>query len=95
MRSQFAFRRRRRITWSRSAGLQRMKARRSDPLDPIEELHPDTHQEEFEGFLVRSVFRDDQRALGLVIKRWIDIVGALVGPLLLSPVLLAAASRFA
>ena len=61
------------------------------PLDPIEELLPSSHQEEFEGFLVRSVVRDDQRALGLLIKRFIDIVGAIAGLVVLSPVLLVTA----
>ena len=61
------------------------------PLDPIEWLNPSSHQEEFEGFLVRSVVRDDQRALGLLVKRLIDIAGAIGGLVLLSPLLLGAA----
>jgi exopolysaccharide biosynthesis polyprenyl glycosylphosphotransferase len=58
------------------------------PLDPLEEVLPSTHQEEFEGFLVRSVVRDDQRALGLLIKRFIDIAGAMLSLIVLSPVFL-------
>jgi exopolysaccharide biosynthesis polyprenyl glycosylphosphotransferase len=61
------------------------------PLDPIEELLPSSHQEEFEGFLVRSVVRDDQRELGLMVKRLIDIAGAAVGLVVLSPVFLGIA----
>ena len=64
------------------------------PVDPVEEFIPSTHQEEFEGFLVRSVVRDDQRALGLLIKRFVDIVGAMVGILVLSPVLSPPRSPF-
>ncbi len=61
------------------------------PLNPIEELLPTARQEEFEGFLVRSLVRDDQRVLGLVVKRLIDIAGSAVGLVLLSPVLLGTA----
>ena len=61
------------------------------PLDPIEELLPNAHQEEFEGFLVRSLVHDGHREVGLVVKRVIDIVGATIALLALSPMLLAAA----
>jgi exopolysaccharide biosynthesis polyprenyl glycosylphosphotransferase len=57
------------------------------PLDPVEELMPNAHQEEFEGFLVRSLVHDGHREVGLVVKRAIDIVGAVAGLLVLSPVL--------
>ena len=47
--------------------------------------------EEFEGFLVRSVIHDGHRDLELAAKRLLDIVGAIVGLVLLSPLLLAIA----
>ena len=61
------------------------------PLDPIEELLPNAHQEEFEGFLVRSLVHDGHREVGLIVKRAIDIVGATFGLILLAPIMLAAA----
>ena len=61
------------------------------PLDPIEDRPGSVHQEEFDGFLVRTLVRDDQHALGLVAKRLIDIAGAGVGLVVLSPVLLGTA----
>ena len=61
------------------------------PLDPVEELMPNAHQEQFEGFLVRSLVHDGHREVGLVVKRMIDIVGATIGLLLFSPVLFVAA----
>jgi exopolysaccharide biosynthesis polyprenyl glycosylphosphotransferase len=61
------------------------------PLDPVMELLPTSRQEEFEGFLVRSLVRDDQRVAGLVVKRLIDVIGAAVGLVLLSPILLGTA----
>lgn len=61
------------------------------PVDPVEELLPGAIQEEFDGFIVRSLVYDGQREIGLLLKRLIDIVGAAVGLLLLSPLLLATA----
>lgn len=61
------------------------------PFDAIEEMLPSVRQEEFEGFLVRSLVHDEQRELGLVAKRLIDIVGAAVGLVVLSPLLLGTA----
>ncbi|MDQ4035142.1 MAG: sugar transferase [Chloroflexota bacterium] len=60
------------------------------PVDPVEEI-PSSSQEEFDGFLVRSLVHDGQREAGLAVKRSIDIIGALVGLILLSPVLLVTA----
>jgi exopolysaccharide biosynthesis polyprenyl glycosylphosphotransferase len=60
-------------------------------VDPIEELLPAAVQEEFDGIIVRSLVNDGQREVGLIVKRLIDVVGAAVGLILLSPVLLAAA----
>ncbi len=61
------------------------------PLDPTEGLLPTAQQEQFEGFLVRSLVHDEQRELGLVVKRLIDIAGAVVGLVVLSPLLLGTA----
>jgi exopolysaccharide biosynthesis polyprenyl glycosylphosphotransferase len=60
-------------------------------VDPAEEILPGSSQEEFDGFLVRSVVNDVQRDVGLFVKRAIDIVGAAGGLIVLSPVLLATA----
>ena len=60
-------------------------------VDPAEEILPGASQEEFDGFLVRSVVNDVQRDVGLLLKRAIDIVGASVGLIIVSPVLLATA----
>ena len=59
------------------------------PVDPIDEMPGTT--EEFDGFLVRSLVHDGQREVGLLIKRAIDIVGALFGLIVLSPILIGAA----
>jgi exopolysaccharide biosynthesis polyprenyl glycosylphosphotransferase len=60
-------------------------------VDPIEELLPTAVQEEFDGIVVRSIVNDGQREAGLILKRIIDIVGASVGLVLFSPVMLGAA----
>ncbi len=60
------------------------------PVDPVEGmLHP--HEEEFEGFLVRSLVHDGNREAGLVFKRLIDIVAAAIGLIVTSPLLLGTA----
>lgn len=61
------------------------------PLNPAGGLLPIAHEEEFEGFLVRPLVHDDQREVGLVVKRLIDLAGAAVGLVVLSPVLLGTA----
>ncbi len=61
------------------------------PIDPVEEFLPGAVQEEFDGFLVRSLVHDGQREVGLLLKRLIDIVGAAVGLVLLSPLLAVSA----
>jgi exopolysaccharide biosynthesis polyprenyl glycosylphosphotransferase len=58
------------------------------PVDPVEEILPAAHQEEFDGFLVRSLVHDGQREAGLVAKRLLDIVGAGAGLVILSPLLI-------
>jgi exopolysaccharide biosynthesis polyprenyl glycosylphosphotransferase len=60
-------------------------------MDPSEEILPGASQEESDGFLVRSVVNDVQRDVSLYVKRAIDIVGATIGLILVSPVLLATA----
>jgi exopolysaccharide biosynthesis polyprenyl glycosylphosphotransferase len=60
-------------------------------VDPLEEILPHAVQEEFDGILVRSLVNDGQREAGLLVKRLIDIVGAGVGLLLLSPIMAVAA----
>jgi exopolysaccharide biosynthesis polyprenyl glycosylphosphotransferase len=61
------------------------------PLDPGDALLVRGREEEFEGFLVRSVVNDERRELALVTKRLVDIVGSVVGLVVLSPVLLVVA----
>lgn len=61
------------------------------PADPIEDLLPSAQQEEFGGFVVRSLVHDGQREAGLIAKRVLDVVGATLGLLVLSPLFVAAA----
>jgi exopolysaccharide biosynthesis polyprenyl glycosylphosphotransferase len=61
------------------------------PLDPVEDLLPNAHREEFEGLLIRSLVHDGHREVGLIVKRVIDIAGALAGLVVLSPILVATA----
>ena len=61
------------------------------PVDPVEEILPTAYQEEFDGFLVRSLIHDGQREAGLVAKRVLDIIGAGLGLVLLSPLLIGTA----
>jgi exopolysaccharide biosynthesis polyprenyl glycosylphosphotransferase len=61
------------------------------PVDPHDGGLLNAREEEFEGLLIRSLVYDGGREAGLVIKRLIDIVGAAVGLIVLSPVMLGAA----
>jgi exopolysaccharide biosynthesis polyprenyl glycosylphosphotransferase len=61
------------------------------PIDPSEGSIRNAREEEFEGLLVRSLVHDGHREAGLVIKRIIDIVGAAIGLVILSPILLITA----
>jgi exopolysaccharide biosynthesis polyprenyl glycosylphosphotransferase len=61
------------------------------PSNPRAEVLSFAVQEEFEGFLIRSVIHDSQREAELVLKRLIDIVGAATALVILSPVILAIA----
>jgi len=60
------------------------------PADAIEELMPSAHTEEFDGLIVRSLVHDGQREAALIAKRILDVIGASIGLLVLSPLLLAA-----
>jgi exopolysaccharide biosynthesis polyprenyl glycosylphosphotransferase len=61
------------------------------PIDPIALPLPDALEEEFEGFVVRSLAFDQEHELGLAVKRAVDIAGSLVGLVVLSPILLVTA----
>ena len=61
------------------------------PVDPVAEMLPSAVHEEFDGFIVRSLVHDGHREVGLAIKRMLDIVGAGVGLVVLSPIMLGAA----
>lgn len=60
------------------------------PIDPVEEL-PGAVQEEFDGFLVRSLVHDGKREVSLLLKRLMDVAGAAIGLVVLSPLLIAVA----
>jgi len=61
------------------------------PVNPVEEVLPSAVQEEFDGFLVRSLIHDGQREAGLIVKRFIDVVGSALLLVVLSPLLLIVA----
>jgi exopolysaccharide biosynthesis polyprenyl glycosylphosphotransferase len=61
------------------------------PADPIDEVMPSAHLEDFDGFVVRSLVNDGQREAALIAKRVLDVIGAAIGLVLLSPLLLATA----
>lgn len=61
------------------------------PVDPHEGALLNAREEEFEGLLIRSLVHDGQREAALAVKRLIDIVGAAVGLIVLSPLLLGTA----
>jgi exopolysaccharide biosynthesis polyprenyl glycosylphosphotransferase len=61
------------------------------PIDPIGLPLPNAREEEFEGYMVRSLVFDQEHELSLAIKRLFDIAGALAGLVLLSPMLLVTA----
>jgi len=60
------------------------------PIDPGLPL-PNAREEEFEGFVVRSLVVGQEHELGLAAKRAMDIAGSLFGLVILSPLLLATA----
>jgi exopolysaccharide biosynthesis polyprenyl glycosylphosphotransferase len=57
-------------------------------VDPVHELPSGDAEEVFDRFLVRSIVNDGHREAGLIFKRLIDIVGAGLGLIILSPILL-------
>jgi exopolysaccharide biosynthesis polyprenyl glycosylphosphotransferase len=57
------------------------------PSEPEQGVLAFAAREQFEGFMVRSVVHDTQREFELAIKRLVDIAGASVALLLLSPLL--------
>jgi exopolysaccharide biosynthesis polyprenyl glycosylphosphotransferase len=61
------------------------------PSNPDEELLGHALVEDFDGFVLRSVVHDSHRDLELALKRIIDILGAAVGLIVLSPLLIAIA----
>ena len=61
------------------------------PLDPVALPLPNAREEEFEGFVVRSLVYDQEHELSLAVKRVVDIAGSLVGLVVLSPLLAATA----
>jgi len=61
------------------------------PIDPMAVALPNALEEEFEGFVVRSLVFDQGHELGLAIKRAADIAGSLVGLIVLSPIFLVTA----
>jgi len=65
------------------------------PVDPVEEVLPGAIQEEFDGLIVRSLVHDGQREVGLLLKRIMDIGGAAIGLVALSPLMLGAALAIA
>lgn len=62
------------------------------PVDPVEEVLPSAVQEEFDGFLVRSLIHDGQREAGLVLKRVIDLIGSAAMIVILSPIVILTAA---
>lgn len=60
-------------------------------VDPVDERIPGAVEEEFDRFLIRSIVNDGHREVGLIFKRLMDIFGATIGLLILSPLYLATA----
>jgi len=61
------------------------------PVNATGVLLPNSREEEFEGYVVRSLVFDQGHEAGLAVKRVFDIVGSLAGLIVLSPLLLATA----
>jgi exopolysaccharide biosynthesis polyprenyl glycosylphosphotransferase len=57
-------------------------------VDPVDERIPGAVEETFDRFLVRSIVNDGHREVGLIFKRLMDIGGAAVGLVVLSPLYL-------
>jgi len=61
------------------------------PRDAEEGILAGALQEEFDGFFVQSVVHDGQRELERALKRVIDVVGASIGLIVLSPLIVGTA----
>jgi len=61
------------------------------PVDPIGLPLPNAREEDFEGFVVRSLTFGQEHELGLAAKRIADIAGSFAGLVVLSPLLLVTA----
>ncbi len=61
------------------------------PIDPTRGRLASVQEEEFEGFLVQTIITDERHEVALVAKRLIDIVGATIGLVILSPLILGTA----
>jgi exopolysaccharide biosynthesis polyprenyl glycosylphosphotransferase len=61
------------------------------PVDPFGIPLPNSRQEEFEGYLIRSLTFGQEHELGLAVKRAADVAGSIVGLVVLSPVIVATA----
>jgi exopolysaccharide biosynthesis polyprenyl glycosylphosphotransferase len=61
------------------------------PVDPIAAALPNSREEEFEGYVVRSLVFDEGHEASLAVKRVVDIAGSLAGLVVLSPVVLVVA----
>ena len=61
------------------------------PRDPTEGVLAGALQEEFDGFLVQSVVHDGQRDVQRALKRVVDVVGASIAVVVLSPLIIGTA----
>jgi exopolysaccharide biosynthesis polyprenyl glycosylphosphotransferase len=61
------------------------------PRDLSEGMLVGALQEEFDGYLVESVVHDSQREVERALKRVIDVIGAIVGLVMLSPLIIVTA----
>ena len=78
-------------TWSRSPAWPLTRGRRSASRSTRTRALLNAREEEFEGLLIRSLVHDGQREVGLAIKRVMDILGAALGLVILSPLMLGTA----
>ncbi len=69
----------------------RGQSRSAYRLTPIGLPLPNAREEEFEGFVVRSLVFGQEHELGLAVKRAVDIAGSALALIVLSPLLLATA----
>ena len=62
------------------------------PRDPEEGILSGALQEDFDGYLVRSIVHDGQREVERALKRVVDFVGAAISLVVLSPLILGTAA---